>query len=124
MLKEAATEILRLRAEVRLFEIVVCETAKALGVVPDNDAIIEGIESLRAENEKLRAALIDGGKWMHLKTGGVYELIGECRIEATNTLAVLYRSKKDGTIWVRPFVEFYDGRFVRAAATALKETGD
>ena len=47
-------EITRLRAEVCLFEMVVCETAKALGVVPDNDAIIEAIERLRAENETLR----------------------------------------------------------------------
>lgn len=55
----------------------------------------------------------------HLKTGGIYELIGEGREEATMNPIVVYRAHVftsgghgDGTLWTRPRAEFYDGRFV------------
>ncbi len=47
--------------------------------------------------------------WRHKKTGGVYHIVANCIIEATDTPAVAYR--KDGPIWVRPLAEFMDGRF-------------
>lgn len=45
------------RAE--LAEQTVAETVKALGCEPDNEAMLQRIADLRAENEHLRAALID-----------------------------------------------------------------
>ncbi len=57
-----------------------------------------------------------GTHWQHLKTDHVYEIIGSCRIEASNTPAFLYRlaDQDDATIsWARPVDEFLDGRFKR-----------
>jgi hypothetical protein len=50
--------------------------------------------------------------WQHKKTGGVYEIVGECQIEATNAPGVLYRNTSTGVTWMRPKEEFFDGRFV------------
>lgn len=71
-----------------------------------------------------RKSMDGGDEWLHVKTGGLYELVGECRIEATNTPAVLYQSKKDGTIWVRSRDEFYDGRFVNTSSAAMGESDE
>ena len=52
-------------------------------------------------------------KFFHVKegrTGGSYEIVGHCVIEATGELAVLY-SGNGTTIWCRPAREFFDGRF-------------
>jgi hypothetical protein len=80
----------------------------------------------------------EGGKdaadlWCHVKTGGVYEIVGECIIEATNKPAVLYRSvipAPGRSIWARPKDEFFDGRFEKVdlretsqACDALGEAG-
>lgn len=53
-------------------------------------------------------------RWRHVKTGGVYEILGWCIIEATNKPAILYRSaipESGRSIWARPREEFFDGRF-------------
>lgn len=47
--------------------------------------------------------------WRHKKTGNVYQVIGGCRIEATNKLGILYA--REGVVWCRPSEEFLDGRF-------------
>lgn len=47
----------------------------------------------------------------HRKTGGYYRIIGLALIEATHQEVVVYRSEETGQLWVRPFVEFADGRF-------------
>lgn len=46
----------------------------------------------------------------HLKTGGLYQVLHAATIEATMTPAVVYEGQ-DGGKWVRPQVEFHDGRF-------------
>jgi hypothetical protein len=51
------------------------------------------------------------GLYRHIKTGGLYLLLGDCLIESDKTLAVIYRSMSDGQVWVRPTKEFFDGRF-------------
>ncbi|MFN4168829.1 MAG: hypothetical protein ACK4HD_11010 [Pannonibacter phragmitetus] len=51
-----------------------------------------------------------GTRWQHRKTGGIYRIVGKCRIEATGEEAFLYQGA-DGTIWARPCGEFMDGRF-------------
>jgi len=51
------------------------------------------------------------GLYRHVKTGGLYLLLGDCLIESDKTLAVIYKSMCDGRVWVRPTREFFDGRF-------------
>lgn len=48
----------------------------------------------------------------HLKTGGLYRIIGEARIEADLSPVTVYVSAKS-EMWVRPTAEFNDGRFER-----------
>lgn len=55
------------------------------------------------------------GYWRHTKSGNLYEIQDFVLQEQTITPSVLYRSIKDGTVWVRPCTEFFDGRFVREA---------
>lgn len=69
-------------------------------------AILATLERLRDEQ---RAT---GQKWQHVKSGGVYEVITEARMESTGEAVVVYRSATGG-VWVRPADEFHDGRFVR-----------
>ena len=54
-----------------------------------------------------------GTTWKHVKTGGVYSIVGSCQLEATDRPAILYRSAKGaGPIWARDYEEFMDGRFL------------
>lgn len=52
-----------------------------------------------------------GVLYRHRKTGGLYEVVSIATMEATMTIAVVYRSRADGRQWVRPLDEFCDGRF-------------
>lgn len=61
---------------------------------------------------------MNGSLWRHLKTGHLYVIVGECRIEATMEPAYLYarvdektRAKEFGAPWARPKDEFLDGHF-------------
>ncbi len=47
---------------------------------------------------------------LHLKSGGLYRVLREGRIEKDLTPAVVYESEA-GDVWIRPSSEFYDGRF-------------
>jgi hypothetical protein len=52
--------------------------------------------------------------WRHKKSGAVYVIGGECKIEATNETGILYSSvQNNGPLWCRPKSEFLDGRFLR-----------
>lgn len=57
--------------------------------------------------------LVIGGYYRHKKTGGVYQVLMTATIEATMTPAVIYGASERGVAhrWVRPLVEFCDGRF-------------
>lgn len=65
--------------------------------------------------DRARAALSKGEPdreptHRHLKTGGLYRVLLKGKIEADLTEAVAYEAQ-DGTVWIRPAAEFYDGRF-------------
>lgn len=49
-------------------------------------------------------------KYLHLKTGGMYELLHIAVTSDTLLPAVVYQ-KEDGVIFVRLASEFFDGRF-------------
>lgn len=60
-----------------------------------------------------RGARLATEMWQHVKSGGFYRIVTWGRIEADLSEVVIYRAEKDGTVWVRPKDEFFDGRFVR-----------
>lgn len=55
-------------------------------------------------------AIATGSLWKHRK-GGYYEVLAVGRIEADLAPVVIYQSKIDRHVWVRPLAEFEDGRF-------------
>lgn len=68
-----------------------------------------------ADTNRIMAAAVGiypGMEVRHVKSGGDYIVVCEATIEATMLPAVVYRSEKDGSVWVRPRGEFCDGRFV------------
>lgn len=52
-----------------------------------------------------------GKKFRHVRSGGEYEVVATGFIEADLTPCTIYMSLASGTVWVRPFIEFNDGRF-------------
>ena len=46
--------------------------------------------------------------YQHIKTGDLYVILTDAEYEATLVPVVVYKSLKDGRIWVRPASEFYD----------------
>jgi hypothetical protein len=52
-----------------------------------------------------------GTVWRHKKTGGLYTIMSECRLERTNEPMFIYLAHYDGTLWARAKDEFLDGRF-------------
>ncbi|WP_065335496.1 hypothetical protein [Tritonibacter mobilis] len=60
---------------------------------------------------KTPSAHIQSEIWQHVRSGGLYTIIGHGLIEADLTPATIYRSLWDGAVWVRPTAEFEDGRF-------------
>lgn len=61
--------------------------------------------------ELLRNGPLPGSLWTHRK-GGMYRVITTAILEATLTPVVVYEG--NGIRWVRPVVEFTDGRFTQA----------
>lgn len=52
----------------------------------------------------------------HIKRGSTYQVVGRGKLQTDAPLSdlaelVIYQSEADGTFWVRPVGEFYDGRF-------------
>lgn len=65
-----------------------------------------------------------GTKWLHIKSGNYYWVLGDCRIEATNTPAIRYvRDTGPDDEWVRPKSEFFDGRFVSVSSSINSKSG-
>lgn len=61
--------------------------------------------------------------WKHVKTGGVYAVLGVAVEEATLRPVVLYRKAGDAhaTIFTRPAAEFMDGRLAPSDARPFVE---
>ena len=81
----------------------------AVGAVPASSA--EGGKSPESPPTFGGETAAIGSRWKHLKTGGIYIVVGPSIIERTNEPAILYQREGDGTLWVRPTDEFLDGRF-------------
>lgn len=63
-------------------------------------------------------AVVVGATYRHRKTGNYYEVIAVGRIEATLEKVVIYTRLlgTDRNVWVRPMLEFVDGRFEAGVA--------
>ncbi len=46
------------------------------------------------------------------KKGGLYRVVAEGVLETDRSAVVIY-DDEDGTVWVRPTSEFWDGRFTK-----------
>jgi hypothetical protein len=80
---------------------------------------VAALETLRAENTKLKRKY-DGLKKFRHRKGGSYELLGYAYLQTDTPLkdydhVAVYRSDESG-LWVRPVSEFEDGRFELVAA--------
>lgn len=49
--------------------------------------------------------------YRHEKTGGIYTVACHATYEKTGERVVVYQNVQTDEIWVRPYEEFYDGRF-------------
>ena len=78
----------------------------------EDQCIQEGGEALASTVPEIN----EDAKWKpthrHLKTGSLYRVVCEARIEATLDHVIVYESHY-GDVWTRPKTEFYDGRFER-----------
>ena len=54
-----------------------------------------------------------GDQLIHLKSGGLYRVIGLGKIEANLEDVYIYEAMRNQTLWVRPKAEMEDGRFVK-----------
>lgn len=55
-------------------------------------------------------------RWRHVKRGSEYDLLGIAQVQASTPIVepqmvAVYRSVREGELWVRPADEFTDGRF-------------
>lgn len=71
--------------------------------------------------------------WRHKKRGTVYEIVTEnASLQMSSDLDiehrwddeafVVYRNIKTGAMYVRPYMEFFDGRFEAIAESASEQT--
>jgi hypothetical protein len=63
-------------------------------------------------------ASLVGTRWVHVKSGGKYQITGLALREINMEEHILYRKLKDDGLfdthtWARPATEFLDGRFKR-----------
>lgn len=50
--------------------------------------------------------------YQHVKTGGLYIVLeNDAFLEKSVEQCTIYKSLQNGKIWIRPYTEFWDGRF-------------
>ena len=71
---------------------------------------------------KLRPHDAQSEIWQHVKTGGLYRLETDVAIIEENlTQAAIYRSLWDGSVYVCPHADFFDGRFRNLAVDEVTD---
>jgi hypothetical protein len=94
------------------------------GATPDKGPIASEHEAYRIDGEfVVRDLRAPPRRFRHLKRGTEYEYVGaatgQCydggqaniTLEIEGQEFIVYRSVADGSLWVRPREEFWDGRF-------------
>jgi hypothetical protein len=64
--------------------------------------------------KKRAVAVVEGGEYIHAKTGNRYKVINVALNEADLAEVVVYQDVLGGPVWVRPRDNFCDGRFIPA----------
>lgn len=60
--------------------------------------------------------------WQHRKSGGLYMIMSEeATLEKDLSKQVIYTSLFDGAVWIRPYSEFFDGRFINVSVDEVKD---
>ncbi len=54
--------------------------------------------------------------YKHLRTNRVYCLLMRARDKHTGEEMVVFQSVKSGRVWIRPSIEFFDGRYLDLSA--------
>ena len=78
--------------------------------------------ALQSPSDRLHNDSITGTNWRHIKSGGMYTVLGMCRLEHNGCPACLYQGL-DGVVWARDKDEFLDGRF-EPLPTPPKQEGE
>ncbi|WP_244119696.1 hypothetical protein [Burkholderia gladioli] len=91
-----------------------------------NESPTEIVSDLINERDEARASQAAAppsvhSTWRHLKTGGIYDVLMHALYEVNKEAAIVYCSRVDGQVWVRPGAEFYDGRFERIEQAAAPD---
>lgn len=76
---------------------------------------------VRDEEARAKKRMQQSEIWQHIKSGGLYTVIGHGLIEADLSPATIYKSLWDGAVWVRPTAEFEDGRFLNLAVDEVTD---
>lgn len=73
-------------------------------------------------SQELSEKTLENTVYKHQRTGRLYAFVVKAKLETSGEEVVVYRSLKSGRIWVRPSVEFFDGRY--ALATVARTFDD
>lgn len=69
----------------------------------------------RKELAELKTAIANSTEtseiWRHKRTKEMYRIVAVGHIEADHSPCVTYQAVNSGVVWVRPSIEFFDGRF-------------
>lgn len=78
----------------------------------NSDAMTSTVNlSVKLAPEAIDEPITTNNLWRHIKTGGLYEVLMHGTMEADKQDMVIYKAQSDDRVWVRPAIEFYDGRF-------------
>lgn len=78
-------------------------TGPAMGVTVPYTAVLDWKQAMARMGERRTFNAL----YRHFRTGGVYEAIGTCMLEAEGAPAVLYKGA-DGVVWARATARFFE----------------